>query len=111
MTVSRAPRVVLDLDLELQRVEDTRSVQKINVSTSSDDAIFIASTGVLPKRAWQDLRRLKIVAVTMAWETGQDIVLQHNGTVLTKITAANQPHPTVSIRWWAVAREALFDRR
>ena len=111
MTVSRAPRVVLDLDLELQRVQDTRSIQQINVSTSSNNSIFIDSTGALPKRSWQDLRRLKTVAVTMARETGQDIVLQHNGTVLTKITAANQPYPTVSIRWWAVAREALFGRR
>ncbi len=98
----------VDADVRLERLEGTRCIQTITVSSKNDGTLVLASTGTLPSASWKQLRVLRQRLLAFAEVAGQELLVTTEGRVIVHVRQQGNRGPKMSIRWWTVARQMLF---
>jgi hypothetical protein len=110
--------VTIDADLTLEQMESGEVTTTVTVSTASDGALQVSSSGKLPSVSLRQIGQAKDSLREFASVTGQAIRVDHNGRTLASLnpgplrgpkSAGDSPGNDAkwTYHWWAMLKELL----
>lgn len=114
----RGSAITIDADLTLQQIHSGSVATTVTVSTASDGALQVSSTGKLPSVSLRQIGQAKNGLREFANVTGQAIRIDHNGRTLASLDPGPGRPPNRdgggsgkdakwTYHWWALLKQLL----
>ncbi|WP_430451070.1 hypothetical protein [Rhodopirellula europaea] len=110
MTHQSMQTVSIEANLKLERFDHSRVIQVVEMSTTDNETIMIESSGSLPRFSLKHARASRSRLAAIAQATQQNLVVKHNGDVITQVSTTSNVSGKLSIHWWNLLKQYVLKR-